>query len=214
MTVVATITAGDVVEILAGCDYAVMAGATGAQNLRVVDGIGGHECICIVTILAHVGCADVGRAFTNRIDTVMAARAIVDDPGMIKIGRPPRNCCVAVIAGVAAGDMCRVLAGRNRPVMAGVACANDLRVIDSEYRRENICRMTVFANIAGRDVRDVLTRRIDSVMAVDAVTRDIQVIEIGGQPASGCVAIVAGIAARHMSQVLPGSGDAIVACRT
>ena len=52
MTVVATITAGDVVEILAGCDYAVMAGATGAQNLRVVDGIGGHECICIVTIIA------------------------------------------------------------------------------------------------------------------------------------------------------------------
>ena len=191
-----------------------MAGTAGSQDLRVVNRVGGDERIGIVAILADIRRTDVRAALANGIDAVMAAGTIIDNTRVIEVRRPPRNCCVAVIAGVAAGDMCRVLAGRNRPVMAGVACANDLRVIDSEYRRENICRMTVFANIAGRDVRDVLTRRIDSVMAVDAVTRDIQVIEIGGQPASGCVAIVTGIAARHMSQVLPGSGDAIVACRT
>ena len=177
----------------------------------MVNRVGGDERIGIVAILADIRRTDVRAALANGIDAVMAAGTIIDNTRVIEVRRPPRNCCVAVIAGVAAGDMCRVLAGRNRPVMAGVACANDLRVIDSEYRRENICRMTVFANIAGRDVRDVLTRRIDSVMAVDAVTRDIQVIEIGGQPADSGVAIVAVVAALDVILVLAGRRRAVMA---
>jgi len=214
MTVVATITAGDVVEILAGCDYAVMAGATGAQNLRVVNRVGGDEGAGVVAVLAHICRTDVVAALANGIDTVVAADAIIDYAHMIEVCRTPRDRRMAVIAGVATGHMCRVLAGRDRAVVAAVACADDLRVINGEHGCEYVRRVTVLAYVARGNMRNALTRSIDTVMTVDAVPRDVQVIEVRWQPTRGCMAIVASIAAGDMSQVLPGCSDAVMATCT
>ena len=57
-------------------------------------------------------------------------------------------------------------------------------MVDREYRRPDIARMTVFANIGRLHVRGVLARGFRAVVATEAVASDIHVIEIGRQPAN------------------------------
>lgn len=55
-------------------------------------------------------------------------------------------------------------------------------MIDGEYRGENIRVVTILADIAGLDMCDVLARSVHAVMAVDAISRDVQVIEVRRYP--------------------------------
>jgi hypothetical protein len=59
VAVVAIIAARDVVLIFAGCRHAIMAGAAGAQHLRMVNRVGRHKRIGIVTVFAHIRCTDM-----------------------------------------------------------------------------------------------------------------------------------------------------------
>ncbi len=90
---------------------------------------------------------------------------------------------MAVVAGIAAIDVCRVLAGCRDAVMAGAANAHDVRVVDSEYGREHVCVVAVFTDIAGLYVRRALAGRFSAIVAIDAVAGDVDVIEVCGQPA-------------------------------
>jgi len=54
---------------------------------------------------------------------------------------------VAVIAVVAAGDVCRVFAGGGDAIVAGATGTQDLGVIDDHHRREYIGRVAVFTDI-------------------------------------------------------------------
>ena len=78
----------------------------------------------------------------------MATGAIVDDSGMVKVCGAPGDCCVTIIAGIAAGHVCWVFSGCDDSVMAAVAGADNLRVVHSKDRRENIGRMAVFTYVA------------------------------------------------------------------
>lgn len=53
----------------------------------------------------------------GRIGAVVATEAIVGDVDVIKVRRNPRDCRVAVVAVVAAGDMRWVFAGRYRAIV-------------------------------------------------------------------------------------------------
>jgi len=55
---------------------------------------------------------------------------------------------VAVVAIIAAGDMCWVLAGRNDAVVAGAAGADHLGVIHGVRRDPDIGIVAVFANFS------------------------------------------------------------------
>ena len=66
---------------------------------------------------------------------------------MIESRRQPASGSVAVVTGVATGDMCRLLADGNNTVMAGYAGPNDLGVINGHHRRKYIRGMAILADI-------------------------------------------------------------------
>ncbi len=70
--------------------------------------------------------------------------------------------------------------------------------------------MTIFADVRCLYMRRVLAGRIRTVMTGHAIARDIDVIEICGQPCGGGMAIVAVITARDMHRVFSGRSNAIV----
>ena len=85
---------------------------------------------------------------------------------------------MTIIAGVAAGDMCWVLAGRRDTVVAGTASADHLSVIDRHHRRKNIGCVAVLTDVRRLNVCRVLAGRVGAIVAADAVAGDIHVIEI------------------------------------
>ena len=105
-------------RVLAGGHGAVVAGSARADDLQMVDRVGGRPDQVVMAILAEVGRIDVSGTLARCLDTVMAARTVVDDIGVIEVGRNPRVGRMAVVTIVAAADMCRVLACRDGAVVA------------------------------------------------------------------------------------------------
>ena len=90
---------------------------------------------------------------------------------------------MAVIAGIAARNMRRMLAGCDNTVVAAVASPDNLSVVNSEGWRKDVGVVAILTNIAGENMRRTLANGIDVVMAVNTLTSDIQVVEVGWQPA-------------------------------
>ena len=74
--------------------------------------------------------------------------------------------------------MCRVLADGNGAIVAGDASPDYLGVIDGQYWRKNIRRVTVFADVRCLNVSRVFANGIRAVMAAGTVARDIDVIKV------------------------------------
>ena len=89
MAVVAVVAAGNVGRVLACGGVAVMAGETGAKDLRVIDHVGRHKRHVVVAVLADIGGIDMRRMLARRIGAVMAADAVGGDVGVVKVGRDP-----------------------------------------------------------------------------------------------------------------------------
>ena len=79
----------------------------------------------------------------------MTAEAVSGDIYMTKIRGQPGNGRVAIVTGVAAVYMCGMLTGCRRAIVAGVACTDNLGMINDIGWRPDIRRVTVFANIGG-----------------------------------------------------------------
>jgi len=164
---------------------AVMAGRTGSQDLIVVHGDDWSPYIGAVAILTDVCRLWVQWPLTCRIAAVVAVHTIAHNIGVIEVRWKPGNRCVAVIAVVTAGDMCRVLAGRSRAVVTRSTGADHLCVVHRKRGYPRVRCMTVFANLSGLNVRWVLARGISTVVATGTITGDVYVIEIRGDPADG-----------------------------
>ncbi len=89
----------------------------------------------------------VCRAFARCVCTIMAVYAVTGDARVIEGRGQPAIRRMAVVACVAAGDMCRVLARSKHAVMTAVAGSDYLRVIDGKRRGENIRAVAVLTNI-------------------------------------------------------------------
>lgn len=147
VTIVAIIAALYMRRVLAGCRSAIVARYTTADDVRVIDREHRRKYVGRVAVLADVACRYMLRMFARRVSAVMTAHTISGDIRVVKrCGRPAR-CCMAVIAVVATGDMVRMFAGGRIAVVAGTAAAEHLAVIDSEYRRKYVSRMTVLADV-------------------------------------------------------------------
>ena len=118
---------------------------------------------------------------------------------------------MTVIAGIAAGDMCRVLTDRNDAVMAGTTGSQYLGVVNSHHGCEQIGGVAVLADIRCLNMVWVLTDSLCAIVTTDTVTRDAQVIEVRRQPAYCAVTVIAGIAAGDMRRVFANGNGAIVA---
>jgi len=172
----------EMARVLSGRRRAVVAGRAGAEHLVVIHRRNRRPHVGAVAVLADVGRLNVQRALPGRVSAVMAAGAVVDDVGVVEIRRDPGHGRVAVVAVVAAAYMSRMFARRGHAIMAGAAGADHLDMIHCEHGRPYIGGMAVLTNITRLDVCRPLACCVGPVMATDTVARDVDVVEIGGQP--------------------------------
>lgn len=210
VAIVAVIARRNMSWMLACSRRAIVAGPAAANDLRVIDRIGGRKGVGVMAVFADVARLYMTWALAHGIDAVMAARTVSGDSRMIEVCGPPGDGRVAIVTGVAACNMGRVLASCDNAIMAIAAGPDDLRVINGEDWREYIGVVTVFANISCLNVSRRFANSIDSVVTVNTVTRDIHMVKIRRQPAQRRVAVIAGIATGDMSQVLASRGNAVM----
>ena len=164
-----------------------------------------------MTGLTHIGCQRVGWAFTRCIDAVVATETVVSDIGVIEVCRCPGHGRVAIVAVIAARDMPRVLAVRDRAVVAGDAGTEYLCVIDSIGGLPEDIVVAVFTHVRRGHVRRTLAGLVNAVVAANTVARDVHVVEVGRYPGHRRVAVIAVVAAVDMVRVLASRVDAVVA---
>lgn len=121
---------------------------------------------------------------------------------------------MAVVAGVAAGDVGWVLTRGDDAIVAGSTVANDLGVVDGYRGYPNRRTVAVLADVGRLNMGLILAGCVRAVVAADAVTKDVHMIEICWDPTDGCVAVFAGTAARNMSRMLSGGAETVVTANT
>ena len=84
-------------------------------------------------------------------------------------------------------------------------------MVDSKGRRPHIRIVAILTDIGCQNMCRALTRCFDTVVTADAIARDVQVIEISGQPAGGRVAIITVVTAAYMGRMFAGSDNSVVA---
>jgi hypothetical protein len=91
------------------------------------------------------------------------------DACMIEYGRRPRICRVAIVAGIAAGDVRGAFALGDTVVVTGAARTDNLQMINPYDWLPRRRAMTIFANVRGIDVARALACGGTAVVATAAV---------------------------------------------
>lgn len=193
------------------------------RNIAVVTGLAGTNDLCMVhhdrwcpkihamAIFTHKCGLYVSEILAGRIRTVMAVGTIAGDAGVIKICWRPADGRMAVIAIITTGEMSGMLAGRSNAIVTGSATAEHLCVIHRVRWQPRHRVMAVFANIRRLNVCWILAGRIRSVVTAGTVATDVDVVEIGRNPARSCVTVVAIITTDNVVGIFAGSDNAVVA---
>ena len=90
--------------------------------------------------------------FTDRVRAIVTTEAVTRESRVINVRRNPAGGRVAVIAVVAARNVRRVFARRNRAVMAGQTGADNLGVVNRNRRLKECGAMAIFTDIGGENV--------------------------------------------------------------
>ena len=85
----------------------------------MVNRIDWREQNTVVAFLANIGGLDMRRVLADCFGTVVAAYAITGNVDVIKICRDPAIGRMTIIAGVPAGNMCRMFARGDSTVVTG-----------------------------------------------------------------------------------------------
>ena len=211
VAIVAVVTARDMGGVFADCRGAVVARATGADHLSMVDGECRYPGVRRVTVLAHDAGLNVVGVFAGCVRAVVTTRTVTRDVEVVEVRWQPAGCRMAVLAVFAACNMRRSFARRDCTVVAGSAHPDNLCVVDRKSRSPNVRVMAILTNIARLNVCEILARRLDTVVAAGAVASDSDVIEVGGQPSGRCMAVIAIVAGRNMCQMFAGCGRTVMA---
>jgi len=171
-------------RIHTGGRSAIVAGRARTQDLGVINGNDRRPDICAVAVFADVGRLRVQWTLAGRVCSVMAADTVINNIGVIEIRWQPCDSCMAVIAIIAAGDMCRVFANSYHAIMTRAAGPNNLGVVDSKGRDPGIRCMAIFADDAGENMVGVFPRGVSAVVAARTISCDVDVVKVCGQPAN------------------------------
>jgi hypothetical protein len=98
VTVVASVTAGDMCRVFTGRDRTVVAGITGADDLGVIDHVRRYKLRRVMAVFAGVRRLNVCDWFSWGIHTVVAANAVAGNAGVIKNRRYPAIGLVTILA--------------------------------------------------------------------------------------------------------------------
>jgi len=211
VAVIASIAGVYVLRVLANCYGPVVTGTARADHLCMVHLVCRCERHIVMAVFANAARLNMRRILAGSIYTVMAAEAVVDNVGVIESGWYPAHGCVAVIAGVDTGDMCRVLAFGDRAIVAGVTGTYHVDVIHPVCRCEDSNIVAVLTEIGGLNMRRVFTDRIRAIVTAEAVIGDIDMVDVGRSPARCRMAVITGVAATNMGSVLAFGDRAVVA---
>ena len=143
----------------------------------------------------------------------MATHAVAGNIVVIEVRRNPRECSVAVVAGVAAGNVIGRLAGYNGVVVATGTLPQYLGVIDLCNRSEADRRVTVLAETGRRDVQRIFACRTDTIVATDTARYDPRMIEEHRKPAGRTMATITLLQCRRMIRWLALALHIVVAAR-
>lgn len=97
---------------------------------------------------------------------------------------------MAIVTGIAAGDVRWVFAGCNRAIVTTRAAAQDLRVIDADHGRKEVRRVAILTNVRRLHMVGDFADCINAIVATDAVVDDVGVIEKRRQPAVRLVTVI------------------------
>ena len=178
-------------RVLAGCCVAIVAGAAGPEYLGVVDRVSRRKCYVVVTVLAYIARVDMRGVLSRCLHAIVTIDAVSGDVCVVEIGGRPCKRRVAVAAVVAARNVGRMFAGRRIAVVTAIAGSQNLRVIDSKYRRPGCAPVAILAGIRSAYVCGVLPGCVSAVVTTEAISGDVCVIEDGRKPQCAGVAIVA-----------------------
>lgn len=101
MAIIAIRAAGDMRRMFASRRDAIMAGATSANDLCMVNGHDGHKCERAVTIFADIAGLYVCGVFAGSGSAIVATHTIVDDTNVVEGSRQPAAGDMAVITLIA-----------------------------------------------------------------------------------------------------------------
>ena len=85
---------------------------------------------------------------------------------------------MAIITGIAACNVSWIFSGCGHAIVTRATGTDDLSMVDGADRCPDVGGVAVLADITRLNVCEVLARRIVAVVAVNAVIRDIYVIEV------------------------------------
>ena len=117
-----------------------------------------------MTILTGIGGRDVGGILTGRRGSVVTARTVRGDAGVIEARGCPGVGAMTKVTGVVTGDMRSMLTGGCSAVVTAEAGADDVRMVDPDNGSPGGVAMTIFAHVGRVDVCCVLAGRRNSIM--------------------------------------------------
>ena len=211
VAVIALMNGIEVPEIRARCCGAIVAGRTNANYVVVIDRRRRRPGRRRMAVFAHGTGIHVIDGFAGGNGAVMTFVAIPGDIHMVEIGRYPGHCCMAVITVITAGDVSRMFAGRDQAVMARRTDSKYLCVIYCVDRCPENIVVAVLANIGCVDMSRMFTGGTCAVMTINAIARDVGMVEVRWNPRRGCVAVIAIVAAGNVRYVFAGCCCAVVA---
>ena len=148
----------------------------------MVDDVCRREDNVVVAVLADIRGLDMRRVFTDRIAAVMATETVIHDICVIECCRYPPDGRMAIVAVISTGDMCRRFPRRNCTVVASRAGTHHLGVVNDINRCEKDVVVAVLTDFRCLDMRGIFADCVGPVVAAEAISRDIDVIEIGRNP--------------------------------
>lgn len=148
----------------------------------MVDNVCRREDDVVVAVLADIRGLDMRRVFTDRVAAVMATETVIHDIRVIECCRYPPDGCMAIVAVISTRDMRWGFPRRNRTVVASRAGTHHLGVVYDINRCENNIVVAVLADFRRLDMRGILADCVSSVVAAEAISRDVDVIEICRSP--------------------------------
>ena len=207
----AGVVARDVIDVLAGCERAVVARRAGSAHLRMVHAgrrrPGGHD----VASLANIAGLQVRGVLAACSRAVVTADAVRRRAGVVELGRHPRIGRVAVVALRRGQDVVGILAGGGRAVVARRAATEHVAVVHPGHGLPG--RGRVAGGTVGRrpDVPRSDAGGLDAVVAARATLGHDRVIEVRRPPGRGGVTGVARVGARDVRRRATGCPPAVVA---
>ncbi len=210
VAIIAVVAAGNMRWMLACRDGAVMTGCASTDDLRVIDYHNRLKERCTVAIFTDVAGQYVILILPNRVRTIVTTNTIARVIRMIEGCWYPGVGRMAGIAVVAARDMSRVFANRDRIIVTGRAGTDHLCVIHPIGRCKQDGIVAILTYVAGQYVIQIFANRIHAIVTIEAITRNGGVVEVGRQPGHRRMTGIAIVATGNVCRIFTACNGAVM----